>query len=319
MSFKYTLQCDTLPWVGYNVLETPEQVIEAAVEAGFDGIDLPGNPEKMDGKEWRRRVEAAGLVVPEVLGAWGYYHAGEERNLASSNLEKRVHAVQYAKDTVDLAADVGASFTELCAAQPAVPELPFPIEPVEQMRDNFRTSICEICEHASNRGIHILLEPLNTYEGLPEVLTTIYQAVNYVDELGLANLGVQPDVFHMNIEEGSIPDALRYAGSRIKHFHLNETNHCEHGTGHADYQEIFKILKGIGYDGFMCTYMPKMSQAILQSAPGNPYVPEGNISDDNGARPDLVDVLKGLLRFLKEIERTVDLSREFYEAEGSRH
>ncbi len=317
MAFKYSLQCDTLPWVGYNVLEEPDVVLQAAAEAGYTGIDLPGNPEKMDGCEWRRRVEDAGLVVPEVLAAWGYYHAGEERNLASSDPEKRAHAVQYAKDTVNLAADAGASFTELCAAQPAVPQLPFPLEPVETLRNNFRQSIREICEHAASRDITILLEPLNTYEGLPGVLTTIYEAVNYVDELGLANLGVQPDVYHMNVEEGSIPDALRYAGSRIKHFHLNETNHCQHGTGHADYQEIFRILKGIGYDGYLCTYMPKTTQAILQSAPGNPYVPEG-VATSAGARPDLVGLLKGLLSFLQETERTVDQSREFYEAGGWR-
>lgn len=317
MTFKYSLQCDTLPWVGYNVLENPDEVLTAAAEAGFDGIDLPGNPEKMDGAEWRKRVENFGLVVPEVLAAWGYYHAGEERNLASSDTDTRARAVQYAKDTVDLAADVGANFTELCAAQPAVPELPFPVASVAILRDNFRQSIREICEHAAPRGISILLEPLNTYEGLPEVLTTVYEAVNYVDELGLDNLGVQPDVFHMNIEEGSIPDALRYAGSRIKHFHLNETNHCQHGTGHADYPEIFRILKGIGYEGYLCTYMPKTTQAILQSAPGNPYLLEGT-APAGVDRPDLVRVLKSLIGFLKEIERTVDESRDFYEADRFR-
>ena len=248
-------QCDTLPWVGYNVLEEPDVVLQAAAEAGYDGVDLPGDPPRVDAREWRRRVEQAGLAVPEVLAAWGYYHAGEERNLASSDPTTRARAVQYAKDTVDLASDLGASFTELCAAQPAVPQLPFPIEPVATLRDNFRQSIREICAHAAPRGITILLEPLNTYEGIPGVLTTLYEAVNYVDELGLENLGVQPDVYHMNIEEGSIPDALRYAGSRIRHFHLNETNHCQHGTGHADYQEIFRILKGIGYDGYLCTYI----------------------------------------------------------------
>ena len=214
MAFKYSLQCDTLPWVGYNVLEEPDVVLGAAREAGYDGVDLPGNPQAVDAREWRARVEGAGLAVPEVLAAWGYYHAGEERNLASTDPAKRAHAVQYAKDTVDLAADLGASFTELCAAQPAVPQLPFPVEPVAALRDNFRQSIREVCAHAAPRGITILLEPLNTYEGLPEVLTTLYQAVNYIDELGMDNLGVQPDVYHMNVEEGSIPDALRHAGSR---------------------------------------------------------------------------------------------------------
>ena len=71
MAFKYSLQCDTLPWVGYNVLEEPDVVLQASAEAGYDGVDLPGNPEKMDRRAWRRRVEEAGLVVPEVLAAWG--------------------------------------------------------------------------------------------------------------------------------------------------------------------------------------------------------------------------------------------------------
>ena len=44
MAFKYSLQCDTLPWVGYNVLAEPDVVIQAAAEAGYTGIDLPGNP-----------------------------------------------------------------------------------------------------------------------------------------------------------------------------------------------------------------------------------------------------------------------------------
>ena len=307
MSFKYSLQCDTLEWIGYHVLKEPDVVLRAAKEAGYDGVDLPGNPQAVDAREWRTRVADYGLAIPEVLAAWGYYHAGEERNLASTDHAKRASAVQYAKDVVDLAADLGASYTELCAAQPAVPQLPFPVEPVAALRDNFRQSIREICAHAAPRGITILLEPLNTYEGLPEVLTTLYEAVNYVDELEFDNLGVQPDVYHMNVEEGSIPDALRYAGKRIRHFHLNETNHCQHGTGHGDYQEIFRILKGIGYDGYLCTYLPKTTQAILQGGAANPD------------RPDLSEVLNGLLGFLKETERTVDQSRGFYEAEGFRN
>ena len=64
--------------------------------------------------------------------------------------------------------------------------------------------------------------------------------------------------------------------------------------------------------------MPKTTQAILQSAPGNPYVPEG-VATSAGARPDLVALLKGLLSFLQETERTVDQSREFYEAGGWRN
>lgn len=321
MPFKYTLMCDTLPWVGYNVLEMPNEVLQAAKDAGYDGVDLPGNPTKMDGRRWRQMVEAVGLDVPEVLGAWGYYHAGEERNLTSSDSAKRQRAVQYAKDTVDLAADVGARFVELCAAQPAVPELPFPREPIKSLRQNFRESIKEICGHAAQRDITILLEPLNCYEGIPGVLTTVYEAINYVDELGLENLGIQPDVFHMNIEEGSIPDAVRAAGNRIKHFHLNETNHCAHGMGHGDYKAIFRILKGIGYQGYLATYMPRITQEIANSAPGDMYHGGGDRSQEgaSGTRPDLRPILDRTLGYLKGIEKAVEMSREFYEAESPRY
>ena len=116
MSFKFTLVCDTLPWVGYNVLEAPEEVLRAAKEAGYDGVDLPGDPTRMNGEEWKQRVTDFGLDVPEVLAAWGYYHAGEERNLASSKPDVRSHALQYAKDTVDLAAEIGARSTVCSAA-----------------------------------------------------------------------------------------------------------------------------------------------------------------------------------------------------------
>ncbi len=319
MPFKYSLNCDTLPWIGYNVLETPQEVLHAAVEAGYDGIDLPGDPTRMDGQQWRKMVEEVGLDAPEVLAAWGYYHAGEERNLASSDSDKRRRAVQYARDTVDLASEVGARFIELCAAQPAVPELPFPREPIERLRRNFRESIVEVCGHASERGITILLEPINCYEGIPGVLTTIYEAINYINELKLDNLGIQPDVFHMNIEEGSIPDALRAAAPHIRHFHLNETNHCRHGTGHADYKAIFRILKAIGFDGYLATYMPRTTQEILQSAPGDAYGADTGQPLDESVRPDLLPILRGILGFLREIESAVDSSREIYEAEGSRY
>jgi len=69
MAFKFTLMCDTLPWVGCDVLEEPQVVLQAAKQAGYDGVDLPGDPTRMDGKQWRQMVEEVGLEVPEILAA----------------------------------------------------------------------------------------------------------------------------------------------------------------------------------------------------------------------------------------------------------
>lgn len=93
------------------------------------------------------------------------------------------------------------------------------------------------------------------------------------------------------------------------------------GMGHADYKAIFRILKGIGYDGYLATYLPRTTQAILQGAPGNVFggYGQGRSKGDGGVRPELVDVLKSMLGFLKGVEHAVDLSREFYEVERQRY
>ena len=321
MSFKYALVADSLVWVGYSIFENADEVLKAVKEAGYDGIDLPGRPKEMDGAEWKKRVADAGLEVPEVLGAWGYGHAGEVRNLASKEDDVRRYAVQYALDTVDLAADCGARFVEVCAAQPAVPELPFPKDPIAVLRENFRQSLREICAHAKQRGIKIVMEPLNSYEGFPGVLTTLYEAKMYIDDLGLDNLGIQPDVFHMNLEEGSTPDALRAVAPHIWHFHLNETNHYSHGMGHADYKAIYRILKGIHYDGFLANYCPLTTQEIIAGAESEVYGSAGEqrSGGDKSSRPDLLEVLSTMVQFQKNIEKAVDLSRERYEANERRY
>ena len=116
----------------------------------------------------------------------------------------------------------------------------------------------------------------------------------------------------MKIEAGSILDAVRTAGPRIKHFHLNETTHGFHGSGYGDYQGVMRILKAIGYDGHIATY-------LLQSAPpGSPTYATKPKSATDAARPDLEVVLEQLLTFLKSVERALDTSRDFYEMEGFR-
>ena len=159
-----------------------------------------------------------------------------------------------------------------------------------------------ICQYAAPRNVTILLEPLNLYEALPGVLTSVYDAIGLIDELGLDNLGVQPDVFHMNVSESSMTDSLRAAGKRIQVFHMNETNHYRLGTGHADYKAIISTLKECGFDGYVTVYAPLISEEVFQK--------KGQSPD----RPDLKTALGEQLRFLKEIESIVDAERTIYGA-----
>ena len=285
--------------MGYDVRDDPEGILAAVKAAGYDGADLP--VEGIDGKAVRQIVGRLGLVVPEVMGTWGYVHSGEDRDLSSSNEEARQRGFEYSKAGIDLAVELGAQFFNVCVSQPPVPEVPFPIAPIATLRQNFRQSLREICEYAAARGISVLLEPLNQYEAIPGVLTTVYDAIRVIDELGVDNLGVQPDVFHMNIAEASIPHALMAAGKRMKLVHMNETNHYRLGTGHADYKAIYRTLRECDFDGFVSVYMPYTSQEAFRK------------KAQAASSPDLETVLAEQLRFLKEIHSAVEAERAIYD------
>jgi len=300
MSFKYTLVCDTLGHLGYDFLEQPEEILKAIKDAGYDGADLPSNPKRMDTKVLRPIVDSVGLDVPELLGAWAYFHGKENRDLAGAGEEARRRGIEYAKQSIDLCMEMGAQFFEVCAAQPPIPEVPFPKLPIQTLRKNFLDSLREIFAYAGDRGITILLEPLNCYEAYPGVLTSVYEAMAIIKDSGFDNIGIQPDIFHMNIEEASIPDALRATGKYVKHVHMNETNRYSFGSGHADYKAIMKTLKEINFSGYLAIYMPLTTQEMFNRV----------------SRHELKPYLQLPLRYLKEIENTIDSSTITYEMDA---
>ena len=58
------------------------------------------------------------------------------------------------------------------------------------------------------------------------------------------------DLFHMNIEEANIADALRTYGKHIGHVHFVDSNRRPAGCGHMDYTAIASALKEISYDKY---------------------------------------------------------------------
>jgi sugar phosphate isomerase/epimerase len=305
MSFKYSVVCDTLRGSGYSVFDEPQLILSAIKEAGYDGADLGGDLKRLKPGVLKPIADSIGLELPEVLGQWAFFHGGEDRDLAGTNDEARQRGIEYAKRALDLTAAVGARYFEICAAQPPIPQVPFPEAPIPVLRQNFVKACKEICDYAQPLGITILFEPLNLYEAYPGVLTSVYDALRMIDAIGYANLGVQPDVYHMNISEAAPLDALRAAGKHIKVMHMNETNHSWLGAGHGDHLGVMRTLKEIGFDGYISIYMPFISQALMQAGRGG-YGHGGNGSTAPLERPELVPMLRDQLHYLKSLERVID-------------
>ena len=96
---------------------------------------------------------------------------------------------------------------------------------------------------------YVLLEPINRYEA--PFLNNVDDCLEAIDYIAMKNAGLLLDTFHLSIEEKSIPDKIREAGSRIKHVHLGDNNRLMPGYGNLPWKKIVDALYDIGYQGYL--------------------------------------------------------------------
>ena len=260
MAMKYSAILCTLCGMGENkvneadVWQNPQSVLETLAEAGYDGVDVDAEPDRIDAKKFNEVVEIAfslGLKVPALIGAWALWHAGEPRDLASPDPEARKLGVRYAKKAIDLA----ANFED----PPIFEIVPCPVEndypqtqvPIDLLMLNFVETTREIVDYAGERGVRIAIEPVNRFEAYAGFMNTVDEVMSIVDQVDSPWLGVLADCFHINIEDTSVNDALLRAGDRLMHIHLADSTRAAPGTGHIDFKEMLRTLNGIGFDGYL--------------------------------------------------------------------
>lgn len=111
----------------------------------------------------------------------------------------------------------------------------------------FAAAVRQIAERASQMGLKLVMEVLNRYEA--HLVNTAVEAVEFVDDVGVENVGVLLDAYHMNIEEANPAEAIRQAGSRLWLYHAADSNRQAIGRGHTDFTAQLVALSDVGYQG----------------------------------------------------------------------
>ena len=106
---------------------------------------------------------------------------------------------------------------------------------------------------SEDQSVNLVIEPINRYE--TNVINTIESGLSFLDRVGMDNIGLLLDTFHMNIEEPSITGSIRTAKHKCFHFHIADSNRWYPGAGHIDFQEIVDTLADINYGGFLTAEM----------------------------------------------------------------
>jgi D-psicose/D-tagatose/L-ribulose 3-epimerase len=232
----------TWNWVSPLTDDNLRETLERIRSYGYDRAELPF--ETLDGfdpESARRALEDLGLGATTV-GA-----ITEDRDILSDDPAIVARGTAYLMEAIDLAAEIGSpvmsgpiySAVGRCWLQ----------SPAERARDIDRLvrELDPIAAHASRRGVALGLEPLNRFE--TSFVNLVEQGVEIVDRVDNPALGLLLDTFHMNIEEKSIGDAIRAAGSRIVHVHACENDRGTPGSGHVPWAEVAGALRDIDYRG----------------------------------------------------------------------
>jgi sugar phosphate isomerase/epimerase len=112
----------------------------------------------------------------------------------------------------------------------------------------FVEAMSELATRAERAGSRLFIEPINRYQN--DVCVTIADALRLRQRIGSPAVRVMADVFHMNIEEADLGEALLSAGEWLAHLHLADSNRLEPGRGHLDLHPVFGALARLGYEGF---------------------------------------------------------------------
>jgi len=220
------------------------EVLPRIRELGLDGCEIPLLAEQVDLIDTaglRRRLDSLGLF--RIAGSG----VPESLSTISEDRAVRRRGVSFLERCVDMTVELGAEL--LTGALYA----PFGVGTVagrtETQRRYSVESLQILCEYAREQGVTIGLEPLNRYEHF--FVNTAAEAAALVREVGAPNLCVHPDTYHMNIEEKGFHEAVLTAGGLLGHVHAAENDRSIPGTGHVDWDGLFRGLSQIGYRGRM--------------------------------------------------------------------
>lgn len=237
MKFGVSLWLWTAP-VNNQVIE---EYAPKIAELGFDTVEIPlEDPNTLDCKKARKAVEGNGLSLTTCAAMGG------GRDLIHPDRSVRDEGMQYMKDSLDAAAELGS---ELFVG-PLASEVGRLWESDEKQREEETKLLVgqlqKIADYAASNNITICLEALNRFE--TSFLNLTSQVCDVIERVNHPNCKVMIDLFHAGIEEKSLGDAIRTAGDNLYHFQVAENDRGTPGTGQFDWDEIATALQEIGYD-----------------------------------------------------------------------
>ncbi|MDN5199952.1 sugar phosphate isomerase/epimerase family protein [Fulvivirgaceae bacterium BMA10] len=246
-----------LLWTNH-VTEQHYGLIDQLKETGYDGIEL-----FLGDGDSKLYTDLGKYLASIDMGVTCVASLAPEENIASPDQKFREAGLDKLKWSIDMGAALNAevicgpfhsSFAYFTRQPPTRDERQWSIEMLQKAAD-----------YASSANIILAPEALNRFECY--LYNTMADLSNLVEQVNHPSLGAMYDTHHGNIEEKSQSEALRCIAPHLKHVHISENDRGTPGSGQVIWDDVFKTLEEINYDGWLTieafsTVIPEFANAI---------------------------------------------------------
>lgn len=233
---------NTWIWFSPVTVSDIKAVAPQLANGGFDMIELP--LEAIDGFDYQ---EAAAVIKDYGLGVSTCAAMGPDRDLIHGDTAIQDNGKAYIRHCIDAAQMLGAS--NLVGPIYSAVGRCWQMTEAERARDTdlLVKQLKELGDYAADHGVVLGIEPLNRFE--TSFINLASQVIEVVDRVDSPGCKIMLDTFHMNVEERSLGDAIRAAGSRMVHLHACENDRGAPGSGHVPWNDVAQAVKDINFDG----------------------------------------------------------------------
>ncbi|HEY7425843.1 MAG TPA: sugar phosphate isomerase/epimerase family protein [Gemmataceae bacterium] len=211
-------------------------------QVGYDGVEIPlfaGDVNHY--KAVRKQLDNHGLGCTTVCCV------NQTANPISPDPGLRQAAVDYLKWAIEMTATLGG---EILAGPYHSPLGVFSGNgPSADEKKRAVEVLRQAAQEAQKAKVMLAIEYLNRFECY--FLTTAADARALVKAVDHPHFRTMYDTFHANIEEKHAAATITNFADSFIHVHISENDRGTPGTGHVAWDETFRALRQVGYDGWL--------------------------------------------------------------------
>lgn len=216
-----------------------DQCLQWVADAGYQGVELVGEFQKWSPEKTRQtmaRIRSLNLIVDAMSGVKAAFCDPSQSAAFKTQFTAQIEAAK----RLECPQIILTSGSRVAGMAPEI------------QRQTSVENLQHAADAAAKENLQVVIEPIDPLENPTVFLTTVADAFPMVQQVGRDNVKVLYDFYHEQRNAGNLIEKLSDHVSKIGLVHVADVpGRHEPGTGELDYQNIYRKLAELRYEGFI--------------------------------------------------------------------